>query len=172
MENKKVNDVERNAQMGSAELPGPPVLSDPDSIQFQPPSSNISSISTSNFGSSGDEIAHVDGQAPPKKTHGGKKNFSYRYDLSEYTIEQLAEYDDVDLVKPWHRKLILIHPFVIAWVFVTYAAYYGYRVWCNYQFRLVKGGLADASWIFICVEGVILCKWFYMNDVELSLCTD
>jgi hypothetical protein len=60
------------------------------------------------------------------------------------------------LVKPWHRNLILIHPIVIVWVFLTYAAYYGYRVWCNYQFRVVYGGLAEASWIFICVEGVIL----------------
>jgi hypothetical protein len=113
----------------------------------------------STSGSSEDEIAPCDNTTPPapfKKSRQGKYAYSDRYDASEYIIEQLSDHDDVDLVKPWHRKLMLIHPFVIAWVFVTYAAYYGYRVWCNYQYRLVLGGLAEASWIFICVEGVIL----------------
>jgi hypothetical protein len=109
--------------------------------------------------SSGDEIAPCENPSAPapfKKSGHGKYAYSDRYDASEYVIEQLSEHDDVDLVKPWHRKLILIHPIVIVWVFLTYAAYYGYRVWCNYQFRVVYGGLAEASWIFICVEGVIL----------------
>lgn len=115
----------------------------------------------SSASSSGDEIAPCDEQSTPapfKKSRHGKYAYSDRYDLSEYEIEQLSEYDDIDLVKPWHRKLILIHPFVILWVFFAYAAYYGYRVWCNYQYRLVYGGLAEASWIFIVVEGVILRK--------------
>jgi hypothetical protein len=113
----------------------------------------------SSASSSGDEITPFEGPSTPtpfKKTRHGKFAYSDRYDASEYVIEQLSEYDDIDLVKPWHRKLILIHPVVIVWVFLTYAAYYGYRVWCNYQFRLVHGGLNEASWIFICVEGVIL----------------
>ncbi|KAH7082723.1 nucleotide-diphospho-sugar transferase [Paraphoma chrysanthemicola] len=109
--------------------------------------------------SSGDDIVPVNDQATPatyKKSRYGKYAYSDRYETSEYVIEQLSEYDDIDLVKPWHRKLILLHPVVIVWVFLTYAAYYGYRVWCNYQFRLTYGGLDEASWIFICVEGVIL----------------
>lgn len=113
----------------------------------------------SSASSSGDEIAPCDEPGIPtpfKKTHRGKYAYSDRYDLGDYIIEQLSEYDDVDIVKPWHRKLMMMHPFVIVWVFLTYAAYYGYRVWCNYQFRLVYGGLNEASWIFICVEGVIL----------------
>jgi hypothetical protein len=116
----------------------------------------------SSASSSGDEIGPADEQSTPapfKKTRHGKFAYSDRYDLIEYVIEQLSEYDDIDLVKPWHRKLILIHPIVIVWVFFTYAAYYGYRVWCNYQYRLVYGGLAEASWIFIVVEGVILCTF-------------
>jgi hypothetical protein len=108
--------------------------------------------------SSGDEIGPVDepGTAPTpfRKAHG-KYAYNERYELAQYVIEQLSEYDDADLVKPWHRTLILLHPIVIVWVFMTYAAYYGYRVWCNYQYRLVRGGLNEASWIFICVEGVI-----------------
>lgn len=110
--------------------------------------------------SSGDEIAPCDDQSTPapfKKNRHGKFTYSDRYDMSEYVIEQLSEFDDVDMVKPWHRKLIMIHPIVIVWVFLTYAAYYSYRVWVNYQFRLTYGGLDEASWIFICVEGVILC---------------
>jgi hypothetical protein len=113
----------------------------------------------SSASSSGDEITPFEGPSTPapfKKSRHGKLAYSDRYDASEYVIEQLSEYDDIDLVKPWHRKLIMIHPIVIVWVFFTYAAYYGYRVWCNYQFRLVYGGLNEASWIFICVEGVIL----------------
>ena len=117
----------------------------------------------SSASSSGDEIAPCDEQGIPipfKKSHHGKYAYGDRYDLGEYVIEQLSEYDDVDLVKPWHRKLILIHPIVIVWVFLTYAAYYGYRVWCNYQYRLTYGGLDEASWIFICVEGVIMRTYF------------
>lgn len=113
----------------------------------------------SSASSSGDEIGPADDQSTPapfKKSRYGKFTYSDRYDLSEFVIEQLSEYDDIDLVKPWHRKLILIHPIVIVWVFLTYAAYYGYRVWCNYQYRLVYGGLTEASWIFIVVEGTIL----------------
>jgi hypothetical protein len=115
----------------------------------------------SSASSSGDEIRPLEGPstaAPFKKSHHGKYAYSDRYNAAEYVIEQLSEYDDIDLVKPWHRKLIMAHPIVIVWVFLTYAAYYGYRVWCNYQFRLVFGGLNEASWIFICVEGVILCR--------------
>jgi hypothetical protein len=119
-------------------------------------------VESSSASSSGDEIRPADGPstaAPPfKKSRHGKPAYSERYEPGEYVIEQLSEYDDVDLVKPWHRKLILLHPIVIVWVFLTYAAYYGYRVWCNYQFRLVYGGMNEASWIFICVEGVIACK--------------
>jgi len=124
----------------------------------------------SSASSSGDEIAPCDDQGTPtpfKKTRHGKFAYSDRYDASEYIIEQLSEYDDIDMVKSWHRKLILIHPIVIVWVFITYAAYYGYRVWCNYQYRLVYGGLDEASWIFICVEGVIMCKHSFDNTYRL-----
>lgn len=94
-----------------------------------------------------------------KPRHVRKKTaYNERYDLSEYTIEQLSIYDDIDLVKPWQRKMTYIQPFFICIVFIAYAAYFGYRVWCNYQFRVVNGGLAEASWIFICVEGVCLSK--------------
>jgi hypothetical protein len=120
----------------------------------------------SSASSSGDEIGPVHGQGtagPFRKAHG-KYAYNERYDLSEYEIEQLSEYDDIDLVKPWHRTLIMLHPFVIVWVFLTYAAYYGYRVWCNYQYRLVRGGLSEASWIFICVEGVILRTYSSNNE--------
>lgn len=116
--------------------------------------------------SSEDDIVPCDSTTAPagsQKSWRGKHAYSHRYDGSGYLIEQLSEYDDADLVKPWHRKLMLIHPFVIAWVLVTYAAYYGYRVWCNYQYRLIRGGLAEASWIFICVEGVILRT--YRSDI-------
>jgi hypothetical protein len=120
----------------------------------------------SSASSSGDEIRPAEGPSsatPFKKNRHGKFEYSDRYEPGEYVIEQLSEHDDVDLVKPWKRKLILIHPIVIVWVFLTYAAYYGYRVWCNYQFRVVYGGLAEASWIFIVVEGVILCMFTSRN---------
>jgi hypothetical protein len=125
--------------------------------QIQQPSEPLRFVESS-ASSSGEEIGPADERSTPapfKKTRHGKFAYSDRYDLSEYIIEQLSDYDDIDLVKPWHRKLILIHPIVIVWVFFTYAAYYGYRVWCNYQYRVVYGGLAEASWIFIVVEGVI-----------------
>jgi hypothetical protein len=130
-----------------------------ESQQMNPPLRFVESSASS----SGDEIGPAEEPStstPFKKSRHGKFAYSDRYDPSEFVIEQLSEYDDVDLVKPWHRKLILIHPIVIVWVFLTYAAYYGYRIWCNYQFRLVYGGLAEASWIFIVVEGVILCMFF------------
>jgi hypothetical protein len=129
--------------------------------EFQQPNQPLRFVESS-ASSSGDEIGPADvpsTSTPFKKSRHGKFVYSDRYDPSEFVIEQLSEYDDIDLVKPWHRKLILIHPIVIVWVFLTYAAYYGYRVWCNYQFRLVHGGLAEASWIFIVVEGVILCMF-------------
>jgi len=139
----------------------PNVLSSNDSTRsdIQPPSQPLHFVESS-ASSSGDEIGPAEGPSaavPSKKSRHGKFAYSDRYEPGEYVIEQLSEYDDVDLVKPWKRKLILIHPIVIVWVFLTYAAYYGYRVWCNYQFRVVYGGLAEASWIFIVVEGVILC---------------
>lgn len=142
---------------GSNSVSGPTSLPTTEAYQPHQPLRYVESSASS----SGDEIRPLGGPstaAPFKKSHHGKYAYSDRYDPSEYTIEQLSEYDDVDLVKPWHRKLILLHPVVIVWVFLTYAAYYGYRVWCNYQYRLVYGGLNEASWIFICVEGVILCK--------------
>lgn len=131
----------------------PPAPREPNQpLRFVESSASSSGVST-------DEIAPIDDPSTPfpfrHKRHG-KLAFSDRYDAREYHIEQLSEYDDVDLVKPWHRVLIMIHPIVIVWVFLTYAAYYGYRVWCNYQFRLMYGGMDEASWIFICVEGVIM----------------
>lgn len=178
MASEKVNDVENSAGSSSLPLPNRSLHPNADDIHRDQSSSNIpssskrvslsedvarplqsSSASDSIGTASEDEITPCgERSTPSKRVHGGKTEYSHRYDLSEYVIEQLSEYDDVDLVKPWHRKLILIHPFVIAWVFITYAAYYGYRVWCNYQYRVVYGGLAEASWIFICVEGVILCR--------------
>lgn len=116
-------------------------------------------LNESTSSSSEDHIGPADDHNQLPLSKEGRVNYSHRYDPGDYVIEQLSVYDDCDLVKPWHRKLILIHPFVIAWVFSMYAAYYGYRIWCNYQFRKVYGGLADASWIFICLEGVILRKW-------------
>jgi hypothetical protein len=169
-----------NSTASNVVQPPPSHSSDPFSDNIEPIASGSNGVSSSNnnaraeshqlhqplrfvessASSSGDEITPLEGpstSAPYKKTHHGKYAYSDRYDASEYVIEQLSEYDDIDLVKPWHRKLIMIHPVVIVWVFLTYAAYYGYRVWCNYQYRLVYGGLNEASWIFICVEGVILC---------------
>jgi hypothetical protein len=80
--------------------------------------------------------------------------FSESYANGEYTIEELAPHDDEDMVRPWQRKLILYHPIITICVFLSYGAYFGYRVWCNYQYRLKYGGLADASWTFICAEGI------------------
>lgn len=137
--------------------------------QFRQPSQPLRYVESSSS-SSGDEIAPITEQDTPlpfKKPRHGKFAYSDRYEASEYIIEHLSEYDDIDLVKPWHRKMILIQPVVIVWVFLTYAAYYGYRVWCNYQYRLVYGGLDEASWIFICVEGVIMRK--YIHDYIYKL---
>ncbi|KAH4601907.1 hypothetical protein HBH82_167390 [Parastagonospora nodorum] len=150
------------------------VLSSKDSTRsdVQPQNQPLRFVESS-ASSSGDEIGPADGPssaAPFKKSRHGKFAYSDRYEPGEYVIEQLSEYDDVDLVKPWQRKLILIHPIVIVWVFLTYVAYYGYRVWCNYQFRVVYGGLAEASWIFIVVEGVILLPYLsWMAVLLLSL---
>jgi hypothetical protein len=144
--------------------PKPPVQQPNEPLRFVESSAS----------SSGDEIGPAGEQSAPapfKKSRHGKFAYSDRYDLSEYVIEQLSEYDDIDLVKPWHRKLIMIHPIVIVWVFFTYAAYYGYRVWCNYQYRLVFGGLAEASWIFIVVEGVILCAFFLTRSEIKAMLT-
>ncbi|KAH7024381.1 nucleotide-diphospho-sugar transferase [Microdochium trichocladiopsis] len=96
-----------------------------------------------------------------------KHVFSHRYTFQDYSIEHLSHYDDIDIVKPWHRWLILVQPLVIAVVFITYSAYFGYRIWCNYQYRLFKGGLAEASWIFICMEGICLVPYFFWMVVLL-----
>lgn len=173
-----------SAESSSAPRPDPFSDPDPDTIEHVQPSSSISTSSGaskpevhrtvqqpgvpgSSSGSSEDDITPVGGQhASHRKNQGGKGGkFGDRYDVSEYHIEQLSVYDDIDMVKPWHRKLILIHPFVIILVFATYSAYYGYRVWCNYQYRIRVGGLAEASWIFICVEGIIIRQ--YSSKVNL-----
>lgn len=193
MERESVSSTENNVESRPKQPPVPSPSPDSDSIRnaqsaepidsssrqapdpdtrspFQDPSS---SEFESNTGSSADEITPADRptNAPATKYRGGQKKsgFHERYDPSEYNIEQLSEYDDVDLVKPWHRWLIMIHPIVIAWVFITYAAYYGYRVWCNYQYRRLYGGLNEASWIFIVVEGVILCKYIHSWAFASSL---
>lgn len=106
--------------------------------------------------SSGDSVRGCGIKEDTNKSPGSMRTYSHRYHLSDYHIEELSEYDDVDIVKKWHRTLMLFHPFVIAWLFMTYSAYFGYRVWCNYQYRLIHGGLAEASWIFICAEGICL----------------
>lgn len=156
-------------------LPKPPSTPVPDNIETIPSSSKPVGSSRSvnpqtgqplqfvesSASSSGDEIAPCDDRtapAPFKKNRHGKFAYSDRYNLNEYEIVTLDKYDDVDIVKTWHRKLIMFHPIVILWVFFAYAAYYGYRVWCNYQYRLAYGGLNEASWIFIVVEGIILCS--------------
>jgi hypothetical protein len=171
----RTNDAQYSAESSSAQQ-HLSLHPDPDVIEHIHSSANTTSSSEiskpeahrqlqepyaggSTSGSSQDEIGPVGSQ---HATSSSKKRcvskYGDRYDLSEYNIEQVSEYDDIDIVKPWHRKLILIHPLVIVVVFAAYSAYYGYRVWCNYQYRLVRGGLAEASWIFICVEGIILCK--------------
>lgn len=120
----------------------------------------------SSASTSGDEICpHNPQQHPVRKPYGDKKKFSDWYDLREYSIEQLSEYDDDGIVKPWHRTLIMIQPIVVAWVFITYAVCYSYRIWCNYQFRLQYGGLADASWTLVVVEGICICE----HDLHLTL---
>jgi hypothetical protein len=189
MASKMVNRPEGSAEPTVVPPPKPPSAPAPDDIEPVVSGSSTNNIGSSNdnsrsevrdgqqplrfvessASSSGDEIAPCDEQsipAPFKKSRHGKFAYSDRYDASEYRIEQLSEYDDIDLVKPWQRKLILIHPIVIVWVFLTYAAYYGYRVWCNYQYRLVFGGLAEGSWIFIVVEGVILCTCSFDNNTH------
>jgi hypothetical protein len=69
---------------------------------------------------------------------------SDRYDPSEYIIEQLQDYDDIELVKPWQRYFVWFGPFVSISVFIAYGSYFGYRVWCNYTFRRAHGGLSSA----------------------------
>ncbi|KAH8723402.1 nucleotide-diphospho-sugar transferase [Phaeosphaeriaceae sp. PMI808] len=114
----------------------------------------------SSASSSGDEIAPIDEQGTPTPS---------RKPIAA-SMRSLSEYDDADLVKPWHRTLIFLHPFVIVWVFITYATYYGYRVWVNYQYRLTYGGLDEASWIFICMEGIIAMPYMaWMAVLLLSL---
>jgi hypothetical protein len=81
---------------------------------------------------------------------------SDRYNSTEYVIEQLHDYDDIDLVKPWQRYLVWLHPIVSCSVFLTYGAYFGYRVWCNRSFRKVHGGLSSVTWIFIAAEGICI----------------
>jgi hypothetical protein len=104
-----------------------------------------------------------------KPRHVTKKSaYNERYDFADYTIEELSIYDDIDIVKPWQRRLSLVQPFSICFVFLAYSAYFSYRVWCNYQYRLVYGGLAEASWIFIAVEGTCLSKLKYSPEVESS----
>ncbi|PVH73782.1 glycosyltransferase family 2 protein [Cadophora sp. DSE1049] len=84
-------------------------------------------------------------------------------------IEEIAPHDDEDIVRPWQRKMIQWQPVVGILVFASYGVYYGYRIWCNYQFRLKFGGLADASWIFICAEGICLVPYgFWMLLILMS----
>ncbi|KAH9222460.1 hypothetical protein DL95DRAFT_454470 [Leptodontidium sp. 2 PMI_412] len=55
------------------------------------------------------------------------KLFSEAYDEIEYLIEEIAPYDNADIVKLWQRKLILYQPITGVLVLAALCVYYGYR---------------------------------------------
>ncbi|KAF2757481.1 nucleotide-diphospho-sugar transferase [Pseudovirgaria hyperparasitica] len=95
--------------------------------------------------------------------------YSDRHKPSEYKVETLHKYDDHEYVKPWCRTLMLVHPVLIVWVFLTYTAYFTFRIWCNYKSRAVNGRITEASLMFVCLEGVCILPYlFYMSILVFS----
>ncbi|KAL2067572.1 hypothetical protein VTL71DRAFT_1997 [Oculimacula yallundae] len=129
-----------------------------DAISF-PPGSSISRDPFSSSHGSYNSSRSLPGSQDDHIATSREKLFREAYDKSEYTIEEVAPFDDIDVVKPWKRKLILFQPIVGILVFAAYGVYYGYRVWCNYQYRTHFGGRANASWIFIFAEGICIIPY-------------
>lgn len=92
---------------------------------------------------------------PALQANPTTKKFHERYHPSAYHISRLADYDDIDFVKPWHRKLLLVQPLILVFALISYISYFSYRVLCNYRYQLLHGGVHFSSWVFTVVEAVV-----------------
>jgi hypothetical protein len=87
-----------------------------------------------------------------------KNSFKTHYDPATYTIETLHKHDDVDLLKPWKRKLYRLSPLFTFFTVAAYFLYYGYRIYCIMEAQRAYHKTFIMAWVFISAEGCVACK--------------
>lgn len=100
-------------------------------------------------------IAAVDGvkPAPLSSTSSSRStlvlnaNPPYPYD-----IETLAQRDDIDLLKPWKRRLYFLSSFFSVAAFSTYVLYFGLRIHFTLAAQRADRKIFPAAWLFVTVE--------------------
>lgn len=69
-----------------------------------------------------------------------------------YRIESLAQRDDIDLLKPWKRRLYLLSSFLVVAAFLTYVLYFGLRIHSTLAAQRADRMIFPAAWLFVTVE--------------------
>lgn len=69
-----------------------------------------------------------------------------------YNIESLAHRDDIDLLKPWKRRLYFLSSFLVVAAFLTYVLYFGLRIHFTLAAQRADRMIFPAAWLFVTVE--------------------
>lgn len=86
-------------------------------------------------------------------------SFKTLIDSSTYTVETLDQYDDVDLLVPWKRKLYRLSPLFTFLAVAAYFLYYGYRIHCTVYAQRAYHKTYIMAWLFIAAEGCVACQY-------------
>jgi hypothetical protein len=81
--------------------------------------------------------------------------FNHSYDATNFSIEEISDRDDVDIVNSSQRWLIYLHPVATLLAFSSYCVYFIYRIMVNYRY-MKRGGKQNASWAFLVAEGLTI----------------
>jgi len=69
-----------------------------------------------------------------------------------YCIESIAQRDDIDLLKPWKRRLYFPSSFLVVAAFLTYVLYFGLRIHFTLAAQRADRTIFPAAWLFVTVE--------------------
>ena len=69
-----------------------------------------------------------------------------------YHIDSLARRDDIDLLKPWKRRIYFLSSFLAVAAFLTYIFYFGLRIHYMLAAQRADKAVFPAAWVFVIVE--------------------
>jgi hypothetical protein len=94
-----------------------------------------------------------------EKVSPSTTSFEKSGDPSSYEIETLHEYDDVEFLSPWKRRLYRLSPLFTFLAAGAYFLYYGYRIHCTIYAQRAFHVIYVMAWLFISAEACVACKF-------------
>lgn len=79
-------------------------------------------------------------------------SFDTTYDNTAYSVLQVAQHDDADLLPQWKRRLYRLGPLFTFLAMGSYLLYFAYRIYCTYDAQHYYHETYVMAWLFISSE--------------------